>query len=185
MSDPADLSNLRDIVVPPAVSFWPPAAGWWVVGAACLIAAGIAVAAAMRHRRRNAYRREALRELASADARDISAILKRAALAAFPREQVASLSGPAWLAFLDRTGGTQFATTTLASLPYGGDVDRDTVVAVKAEAHRWLLSHSPSPARGGGVGVLRRRRGKAPEIVRHAPSVAEDRATSPASGGGR
>jgi hypothetical protein len=153
MSDPADLSNLRDIVVPPAVSFWPPTPGWWVVGAACLAAAAFAIAAVVRHHQRNAYRREALRELASADARDMSSILKRAALAAFPREQVASLSGPAWLAFLDRTGGTQFATTTLASLPYGGNVDRDTVMALKAEAHRWLLSHSPFPARGQGIRV--------------------------------
>ncbi len=144
MSDPADLSNLRDIVVPPAVSFWPPAPGWWAVSAACLVAAGFAIAAVVRHRQRNAYRREALRELASADPRDISAILKRAALAAFPREQVASLSGPAWLAFLDRTGGTRFVTTGLASLPYGGSGDRDALVA---EARHWLFAH-PSPARG-------------------------------------
>ncbi|CAN5498985.1 DUF4381 domain-containing protein [soil metagenome] len=182
MSDPADLSNLRDIVVPPAVSFWPPAPGWWLVGAACLVATGVAIAAVVRHRRRNAYRREALRELESADVRDISAILKRAALAAFPREQVASLSGPAWLAFLDRTGGTRFEGTALASLPYGGSADRD---AVLAKARHWITHHTPSPVFGGGVGVLRRRRGRATEIVRHAPSVTEDRATSPASGGGR
>jgi hypothetical protein len=147
MSDPSDLSNLRDIVVPPAVTFWPPAPGWWVVGAACLVGAGIAVAAVVRHRRRNAYRRAALRELETVDARDISPLLKRAALMAFPREQVASLSGPAWLAFLDRTGGTQFAKTALASLPYGNVVDRDSVMAVKVEAHRWLRSHSPANAR--------------------------------------
>jgi hypothetical protein len=173
MSDPADLSNLRDIVVPPPVSFWPPAPGWWVVGAACLAAASFAIATVIRHRARNAYRREALRELESADARDISAILKRAALAAFPRSEVASLSGPAWLAFLDRTGGTQFATTALASLPYGAAGDSDAVEAVKAEARRWLLSHPPparaklshlsfpSPVFGGGGRVLRGRRGEA------------------------
>jgi hypothetical protein len=146
MSDPADLSNLRDIVVPPAVSWWPPAPGWWVVGAVCLVATGLAIAVAARHRRRNAYRREALRELESADARDISAILKRAALAAFPRGQVASLSGPAWLTFLDRTGGTRFATTALASMTYGSAGDRDVIAA---EARRWIARHRviPSAAR--------------------------------------
>ncbi len=138
MSDPADLSNLRDIVVPPAVSFWPPAPGWWVVGAACAVAAGFAIAAALRYWRRNAYRREALRALETAEASDISAILKRAALAAFPREQVASLNGAAWLAFLDRTGGTAFANTALLALTYGGSGDRDAVVA---QARRWIGSH--------------------------------------------
>jgi hypothetical protein len=138
MSDPSDLSNLRDIVVPPAVSFWPPALGWWMVGAACVIAAGFAVAATVRHWLRNAYRREALRALEGADGRDISAILKRAALAAFPREQVASLNGVAWLAFLDRTGGTVFTGTALLALTYGGAGDRDLVVA---QARRWIEHH--------------------------------------------
>jgi hypothetical protein len=138
MSDPADLSNLRDIVVPPDVSFWPPAPGWWAIGAAVAVAAGFAIAAALRHWRRNAYRREALRALDTAEARDISAVLKRAALAAFPREQVASLNGMAWLAFLDRTGGTAFANTALLALTYGGNGDRDAVVA---QARRWIEHH--------------------------------------------
>lgn len=138
MSDPTDLSNLRDIVVPPDVSFWPPAPGWWVVGAACAVAAGFATVAVVRHWQRNAYRREALRALESADGRDISAILKRAALAAFPREQAASLNGVAWLAFLDRTGGTAFANTALLALTYGGTGDRDAVVA---QARHWIERH--------------------------------------------
>lgn len=138
MSDPSDLSNLRDIVVPLAVSWWPPAPGWWAVGATVAIAAGLAVAAAIRHYQRNAYRREALQALDTAQPADISAILKRAALVAFPREQVASLSGPAWLAFLDRTGGTKFANTALASLTYGGSGDKE---AVLGEARRWLTQH--------------------------------------------
>jgi hypothetical protein len=138
MSDPTDLANLRDIVVPPAVSFWPPAPGWWLVGAAGVIAAGFAVAVAVRHWQRNAYRREALRALETAKTSEISAILKRAALVAFPREQVASLSGAAWLAFLDRTGGTAFENTALLALTYGGTGDRDTVVA---QARRWIERH--------------------------------------------
>jgi hypothetical protein len=138
MSDPADLSNLRDIVVPPAVSFWPPAPGWWAVGVACLVAAGLAIAVALRHWQRNAYRREALRALETAEGNDISAILKRTALVAFPREQVASLSGPAWLAFLDRTGGTAFSNTGLLALTYGGTADRAAVVA---QARRWIERH--------------------------------------------
>jgi hypothetical protein len=138
MSDPADLSNLRDIVVPPAVSWWPSAPGWWAVGAALVIAGGFAIAAALRHHQRNAYRREALQALDTAQSADISAILKRAALVAFPREQVASLNGTAWLAFLDRTGGTKFANTALASLTYGGSGDKE---AVLAEARRWIARH--------------------------------------------
>lgn len=137
-ADPADLANLRDIVLPVPVSFWPPAPGWWVLGAACLVAAGFAAAAAVRRWQRNAYRREALRALETANDRDVSAILKRAALAAFPREQVASLNGAAWLAFLDRTGGTAFANTALLALTYGGAGDRDAIVA---QARHWIERH--------------------------------------------
>jgi hypothetical protein len=138
MSDPSDLSNLRDIVVPPDVSFWPPAPGWWVVGAVCAGAAGFVIAAVVRRWQRNAYRREALHALETAEGRHISAILKRTALAAFPREQVASLSGPAWLAFLDRTGGTTFAGSALLALAYGGTGDRDAVIV---QARRWIERH--------------------------------------------
>jgi hypothetical protein len=138
MSDPADLSNLRDIVVPPAVSFWPPAPGWWAVGVVGVAAAAFAVAAVVRRWQRNAYRREALHALETVDGHDISAILKRAALAAFPREQVASLNGAAWLAFLDRTGGTAFGSTALLTLTYGGKGERGPVVA---QARHWIERH--------------------------------------------
>ncbi len=142
MSDPADLSNLRDIVVPPDVSFWPPAPGWWIVAAAAVALLALLAAAAVVRHRRNAYRREALRDLDAADARQASGILKRAALAAWPRDQVASLSGAAWLAFLDRTGRTDSFThgpgRDLEALTFGGAGDRDAVVVA---ARQWLRDH--------------------------------------------
>ena len=78
----------------------------------------VLVLRSLLHWQHNRYRREALAELARhesalvdparrADALSAMAeLLKRAALTAFPRGQVATLTGPAWFAFLDRTGRT-------------------------------------------------------------------------------
>ena len=142
MSDPADLSNLRDIVVPPEVALWPPAPGWWI-----LLAGGIAMAAIfagmiVARYRRNSYRRAALVALDTADAGDISSILKRVALAAWPRTEVASLTGAEWLAFLDRTARsnvfTQGAGRDLEGLAFGGAGDEQ---AVRAAARNWIRRH--------------------------------------------
>ena len=145
MADPADLSNLRDLALPAAVSWWPPAPGWWIVAAAGIAIAAMASASAVARHRRNAYRREALRALASADLPAISAILKRAALTAWPREQVAGLSGAAWLSFLDRTGRTTAFTSgagrDLEAASFGGTVSTDAAEAVRQAARTWLRSH--------------------------------------------
>ena len=106
------LSALRDIHLPEAVSLWPPAPGWWV-------AAGLVVALAvalrlLQLRRRRSVARAALRELdglernhqETGDAAEyavrLSALLRRVALARFPRNEVASLHGAFWVDFLSR-----------------------------------------------------------------------------------
>lgn len=145
MADPADLSNLRDIAVPPEVSLWPPAPGWWIVGATAIALTAILSVVAVARYRRDAYRREALRELESVDPRGISVILKRAALAAWPREQVAALSGAAWLAFLDRTGRTtafsQGEGRQIEAMAFGGTVEAPSADAARAEAKVWVRRH--------------------------------------------
>jgi hypothetical protein len=152
MSDPSDLSNLRDIVLPPDVPLWPPAPGWWIVAAACAAAAGGIAAMAMLRHRRNAYRREALRALERIDglaepaaAWQVSTVLKRAALVAYPREEVARLSGAAWLDFLDRTGRTEAFTQgparALPALAFGGPGDKEAMAAIVEEARRWIRAH--------------------------------------------
>jgi len=145
MADPADLSNLRDLALPPAVSLWPPAPGWWIIAAAGVAAFAILSVAAVARYRRNAYRREALRRLDTVDPGGISTLLKRTALAAWPREQVAALSGGAWLAFLDRTGGTTAFTDGagrhIEALAFGGAVDAPAADAARAAAKAWVKGH--------------------------------------------
>lgn len=104
LDDQYSLSNLRDIVIPEPPPLWPPAPGAWV---ALGMALAIAIVIAWRvhaGRKRNAYRKAGLLLLRSAEtAHDVSVVVKRVALAVFPREQVASLYGEGWVAFLHRT----------------------------------------------------------------------------------
>ena len=145
MADPADLSNLRDLALPPEVPLWPPAPGWWIVAAAGVTAFAILAVAAVARYRRNAYRREALHQLDTVDPGGISALLKRTALAAWPREQVAALSGAAWLTFLDRTGRTNAFTVgagrQIEALAFGGAVDAPAADAARAAAKAWVRAH--------------------------------------------
>lgn len=109
-----DLSQLRDIHLPPPVSWWPPAPGWWLLLAIMLLAV-FAFWFVHRRRRRNAWRRTALdafRQLrrqyqsdqpaAHRIVAELSVLMRRVAISRFPREEAAKLSGEQWLAFLDR-----------------------------------------------------------------------------------
>ena len=147
--DPADLSRLADIVVPAPVPWWPPAPGWWILGAAALVAGALLTWVAVRRHRRNAYRRAALVELAAIDTianprgvAAISAVLKRVALVAYPRTEVASLTGAAWLTFLDRTGATRdFTGGSMRAVP-GAPLGDGTAILVAAR--RWVKRHRRS-----------------------------------------
>ncbi len=119
-NDPASLDNLRDIVAPPAVPWWPPAPGWWIVFAVLLLAAAVAGFRAWRNWRTNAYRRAALRELHKATSvAEIAEVLKRTALCAYPRTDVAALSGFAWCQWLAETGGRQVPDRVAEALTRG------------------------------------------------------------------
>ena len=123
MTDPASLQNLNDIIEPAAVRFWPPAPGVWMILALVLLWISVGVAMLWFRRRQNAYRRAGMRELLNIRLRmntpdgrkvavqELSVLLKRVALTAFPREKVAALSGDNWLAFLDASmGGGRFSS---------------------------------------------------------------------------
>ena len=110
-ADPTSLEHLFDLAVPPPVPWWPPAPGWFVVGGVVLGLGFWGAWRAWRRWRAAAYRRAALAEwrqlkAQAADSghreialRHLPELVKRVALAAFPREAVASLSGETWLRF--------------------------------------------------------------------------------------
>ncbi len=129
---------LRDIHLPPPVSWWPPAPGWW--GLLAIAVALVALSLWLRHRlRRSTVRRTALRELAALE-RDpalspserlqrLSTLLRRAALSIYPRDEVAGLTGDDWLHFLDRAMDTrqfsQGAGRLLLEAPYRAFIAAD------------------------------------------------------------
>jgi Domain of unknown function (DUF4381) len=99
------LDGLHDFYEPPPPSWMPQTIGWYVVFVLLALAAIWCAIRVVRHWFANRYRREALRELATLAPDQFSTLLKRVALAAWPRERVASLNGEAWLAFLNETSG--------------------------------------------------------------------------------
>ena len=94
------LDKLHGFYQPPPVSWIPQTLGWYVVfGILFLLIVWLTILK-IRNWRQDRYRREALHELASTSPEQLSGLLKRTALAAWPREQVASLSGEKWIGFL-------------------------------------------------------------------------------------
>ncbi len=163
-ADPTGLDKLHDILVPPPAPWWPPAPGWyWVLGLTSVIGTVLLWRAVARWQR-NRYRREALAQLAQIETRTkapyaltpdaalaaMAVLLKRTALTAYAREQVASLTGPAWFAFLDNTGGTRFSDglgAALARANYhcdsavGERAASERVADIASEVRRWIVQH--------------------------------------------
>jgi Domain of unknown function (DUF4381) len=153
VADP--VAGLIDIPLPREVGLWPQTWVSRIAIAVLLVGAIVALWQFVRHRHANRYRREALAELRHVESAggtpgevlaQLSVLLRRTALAAFPREQVASLAGRAWLSFLDRTSsGRQFSDgqgRLLAIGPYQptppDDAEMRSLIAL---VRQWIRSH--------------------------------------------
>jgi Domain of unknown function (DUF4381) len=161
-ADPTSLDHLFDIVTPPPVPSWPPAPGWFVMAGTAAVLVGAGIWRAWQYWRAAAYRRAALGEwqrlrAQAADLaqrqgalRQLPELVKRTALVAFPREEVASLRGTAWLSFLDRTGHTNVFThgrgQLLSELAYNPrlmtQLDTSAVEELFTIVRHWIRAHS-------------------------------------------
>ena len=137
MDERYSLDNLRDIVLPEPPALWPPAPEVWLLLVVVVAAGATLLYQWRRQRQANAYRRAGLELLhRAATLHEISVILKRVALAAFPREQVASLYGEEWAAFLRQTYGRRDFSPLVQVTP-------DTPADNKARrlAATWIRHH--------------------------------------------
>ncbi|WP_331376278.1 DUF4381 domain-containing protein [Sinorhizobium chiapasense] len=158
----ATLRGLADVALPAPVSMLPQTWAWGVLGAIIVLAVATALSLWFRRRAANRYRREALSELAAIERRladpstrgmalaALPPLLKRVALAAWPRETVADLNGPLWVSFLDaRSGGAglspEFARFFEEAEYRGEDTlrltDEKRARAYAAAARQWIEGH--------------------------------------------
>ena len=154
--DGLNLPQLMDLMhglaMPESVSWLPATPGWWIALGWLLAVAFIAAWQFARHRRRNRYRRDALAELdaitaekqidPAESAQRIAAVLKRTALVAYPRADVAALYGADWSRFLtasaDNDARIAAAADSLAAAAYRPDADPDVLAE---PARRWIRRH--------------------------------------------
>lgn len=150
------LDQLRDIHLPEPISWWPPAPGWWLLALVTLVILGAGLLAARKYLHKNQYRRTALAALQAAyenlhpgdDHRlfleRTAALLRRVAIQAYGRQEVAALTGSRWLGFLDRTGNTdQFSNgpgAVLADGHYKSRVQTDPE-RLTALLRQWIKEH--------------------------------------------
>jgi len=157
----SSLTNLRDIVEPAAITWWPPASGLVLLCILFLLWATVAALLWWRNWQRNAYRRAALHDLTAIGdrmrsvqtrtlgIRELSVLLKRVALAAYPRAAVASLTGNKWIAFLDQhiggdlfiKGPGQVLATAMAEPNPGADLTDSDCDGIIQAVRRWITRH--------------------------------------------
>ncbi len=148
---PQLLDLMHDLVPPEPVPLVPQTVGWLIAVVWIIAIVTISGRHGYQAWRRNRYRREALTMLRWIDensddnrqvAEQVATLLKRTALAAYPREQVAKLYGAAWAQFLRETASNDpevgQAADQLATAAYRPAVDGARLIG---PARRWIKVH--------------------------------------------
>ncbi|MBM7035182.1 DUF4381 domain-containing protein [Vibrio ulleungensis] len=145
-------SGLMEPSLPEPISWIPDAPGWWVVIG--LLAAYVIyqLVRLYRHYQRNAYRRAAIKALSeiglnSDQVAMIPLLIRRTALYAYPREDVAPLVGQSWEEWLDaRCPGSDFSVKhagLLSRLAYSHQVDesQQQLLSLREAVAFWIKHH--------------------------------------------
>jgi len=155
MSSPS-VEQLQELPLPAPVSYAPQTWGWLVLLAVVLLLIGAWSARALYHRRQNRYRREALVRLDQLEQRqdatalrEVPELLKRVALSMPQAPDVASLSGPAWQDFLQRSTPVALPedfASRLATLAYAPSATLETLTPQARQelltlSRQWVETH--------------------------------------------
>jgi len=133
------LAHLKDIHLPPAVSWWPLAPGWWGLLALFFMMLALAVYLYIRSQRKTSqeiiidqslqlfHQLQQQSLTPKALIMELSELLRRTAISLYGRDEIANLAGDDWLRFLNKQGATKAFTEgvgrALAEQPYRPEVD--------------------------------------------------------------
>lgn len=112
------LLQLKDIHLPEAPDIWPLALGWWILLVMLLGLVFWFILVVKKYINIQRHKRMLFDELAQLERKlksspnkthvaETNVLLRRLALAYYPNEKVASLTGSNWLKFLDKSGNTE------------------------------------------------------------------------------
>jgi hypothetical protein len=143
---------LRDIHLPPTISWWPLAFGWWLVIALALLVL-ICLFFVVRKWMKMTLRKEAFKALAAIEqtynvdgdpARSISELsrlMRRIIISQDDSEKLAGITGIAWLELLDKKMETlefsQGKGQLLLNGPYQKTVDKEQVSDLIKLCKKW------------------------------------------------
>ena len=165
---------LKDIHLPDPVGWWPLAPGWWILlGVIILLAVLYFFIQRLRDKRRLA--KVAMSQFdqlvanyqqhgdSQAFLNELSVLLRRLSISAFPVNDVAGLTGESWLGFLDatrqsKTGTVNFNSSIgqlLVNAPYqrSANISRNEIDKLITTAKAWirgLKTSNDKPLPAGG-----------------------------------
>ena len=143
--------GLKELPYPESIAMTPQTMGWVVVGLVLLAALLWIALRAYRNWQKDAYRRQARQQIdgmlsQSVDARALPFLIRKTALAAFDRREVASLRGADWIDWLNsRLPSARFEADDaglLDRLAYSdAGLPEEQVNRLLKTARHWMVHH--------------------------------------------
>lgn len=150
------IRGIIEVLPPDAVSWMPSAPGWRYLTVVLLLLAAWRGWLRWRHWQRNRYRGASLRQLQQLAAehgdsptllQPLATLLKATALQAYPREEVAQMSGEQWLSWLNQQTVTgTFSSTSRSLLSHAlysdtREVEGSLMQRLVQESRAWIRLH--------------------------------------------
>lgn len=149
--------DLGPLMEPEPIQFSFNTPGWYIVGALLILLFLFIIYRRVKLYRRNAYRREALKEIKelnnsgsktelSQELCTLMMILKLVALKAYGRQKVATLHGRSWLEFLEsksrNTSFKQFEKVISGAIYQNKAPDANELTKLKGLSKKWIQNHA-------------------------------------------
>ena len=150
-------TNIGTLYVPEPVRFSFETPGWYLLAGLLILLFILLIFKWLKQFRENAYRREALKNLAVIEDKfskqqdvlclnDVLVLLKGVAIKAYGRQQVAQLYGNEWLQFLESKGEntpfTQYKHNIFNSLYEAVIVDVKELKKIMELSKKWIKTHA-------------------------------------------